>query len=409
MVKNSLSISKGAFSPDCLNNKTVLITGGGGGIGFEAARSLVWLGANVVIAEIDKNKGKQAEQLINNEFDTERAFFFHTDISCEKDIDRLGSFISKKFGALDVIINNATITPMGSIHKVGIKNWDNSYAVNLRSVILLIEKFIPDMIKRNSGIIVFVPSSGAAPYMGAYEVFKTAQVELCNTLAGELEGTNIITYSIGPGLVKTETALKGIETVANLMGITIEQFFQMNEKHLLSVESAGAGFAASVVLAHKYNGQEIGSIQALMDAQIIISENKENKTLELNEVEKVKLFDILSRIIKTYNEQYSGWLERNVFERQWVLRDFKKETGLSTEQMKDEMNSIFGTLQGDDWSCLHNYLQTIRKLQNYYKHQLNLLSKYEKNEQTLKENTKIINEWIDDLDVIMDILCIQLR
>lgn len=293
---------------------------------------------------------------------------------------------------------------MGSIHKVGIKNWDKSYEVNLRSVILLIEKFIPDMIKRNSGIIVFVPSSGAAPYMGAYEVFKTAQVELCNTLVGELESTNIIAYSIGPGLVKTETALKGIETVASLMGISMEQFFQMNEKHLLSVESAGAGFAASVVLADKYNGQEIGSIQALMDAQIMISENKENETFELNEAEKAKLFDVLSGIVKTYNEQYSSWLERNVFERQWILRDFKKETGLSTEQMKDEMNSIFGVLKGDNWSSLHNYLSTIRKLQNYYKHQLKLLSGYEKNPRKLKENTIVINGWIDDLEVIKDIL-----
>lgn len=95
MVKNNLSISKGIFSPSCLKDKTILIIGGGGGIGFEAARSLVWLGANVVIAEIDKDKGKQAEQLINNEFHTERAYFFPTDISRENDINRLSSFLKK--------------------------------------------------------------------------------------------------------------------------------------------------------------------------------------------------------------------------------------------------------------------------------------------------------------------------
>jgi NAD(P)-dependent dehydrogenase (short-subunit alcohol dehydrogenase family) len=68
----------------------------------------------------------------------------------------------------------------------------------------LLEKLLPGMLKRKSGTVVFVPSSGAAPYMGAYEVFKTAQVELCNTLAGELEGTGVITFSIGPGIVKTD-------------------------------------------------------------------------------------------------------------------------------------------------------------------------------------------------------------
>lgn len=293
---------------------------------------------------------------------------------------------------------------MGPIHKVGIKNWDRSYAVNLRSAILLIEKFLPDMIKRNSGTIVFVPSSGAAPYMGAYEVFKTAQVELCNTLVGELEGTNINAYSIGPGFVKTETALKAIETVAGLMGISMEQFFQMNEKHMLDVESAGAGFAASVVFADKYNGQEIGSVQALMDAHILFSQNTEINSTKFNESEKAKLLDTLSRVVKTYNDQYAGWLKRNIFERQWVLRDFKKETGLSTEQMKDEINSMFHLLESDNLNCLFSYLSTIEKLQNYYKHQLKLLSGYEKNPQKLSENTLIINRWIDDIQVIKHIL-----
>lgn len=240
--------------------------------------------------------------------------------------------------------------------------------------------------------------------MGAYEVFKTAQVELCNTLVGELEGTNINAYSIGPGFVKTETALKAIETVAGLMGISMEQFFQMNEKHMLDVESAGAGFAASVVFADKYNGQEIGSVQALMDAHILFSQNTEINSTKFNESEKAKLLDTLSRVVKTYNDQYAGWLKRNIFERQWVLRDFKKETGLSTEQMKDEINSMFHLLESDNLNCLFSYLSTIEKLQNYYKHQLKLLSGYEKNPQKLSENTLIINRWIDDIQVIKHIL-----
>lgn len=404
MRENQLVISKGCFSSNSLSCKTVLITGGGGGIGFEAARSLVWLGANVIIAEIDKKKGKEAEKAINEEFGTQRAYFFHADISLDKEINKLYSFITKKFGFLDVIINNATITPMGAIHKVGINSWDKSYAVNLRATILLIEKFLPDMISRNSGVIAFVPSSGAAPYMGAYEVFKTAQVELCNTLVGELENTNIITFSIGPGLVKTETALEGIKTVAGLMGISMEEFFQMNDKHMLSVESAGAGFAASIVNASKYNGQEIGSIQALMDANIIISENNEYEAIELSDDEKTKIINTLSRITKTYNEQYSGWLKRNVFERQWVLRDFKKETGLSTEQMKDEINNISLVIQEDNWGYLRDHLIIFKKLQGYYKHQLKLLSGYEKDVKKLEENKQIINEWIDDLNVIIEIV-----
>ncbi len=60
--------------------------------------------------------------------------------------------------------------------------------------------------------------------MGAYEIFKTAQAELSNTLSMELENTNIYSYTISPGLVKTETAVKSIEIVSNSMNISMDEF-----------------------------------------------------------------------------------------------------------------------------------------------------------------------------------------
>ena len=153
----------------------------------------------------------------------------------------------EKYGCPDVLFNNATITAMGAVEDVPIANWDKSYAVNFRAPLLLTQLLLPLMKNKNSGTVVFVSSSGAAPFMGAYEVFKTAQVELCNTLFGELENTNINVYSIGPGLVKTETAMKGIEVVSSRFGMTTEEFYRMNERHILGVEEAGTGFALSVL------------------------------------------------------------------------------------------------------------------------------------------------------------------
>ena len=107
--------------------------------------------------------------------------------------------------------------------------------------------------------------------MGAYEVFKTAQVELCNTLFGELENTNLNVYSIGPGLVKTERAMKGIEVVSSRFGMTTEEFYRMNERHILGVEEAGTGFALSILMADRYNGQEIGCIQVFIRFWVAIN------------------------------------------------------------------------------------------------------------------------------------------
>jgi NAD(P)-dependent dehydrogenase (short-subunit alcohol dehydrogenase family) len=396
-------IEKLKVSKDILSGKVILLTGGGGGIGFEAARALAYLGADVVIAEINEEKGEQAENTINRELDSKRVSFFSLDLAEEKQIDDLYHFIKSKYGFLDVLINNATITPMGAVDVVSIADWDRSYAVNLRAPVMLTRKFLPDMKERNSGIIVFVPSSGAAPYMGAYEVFKTAQVELCNTLSAELEGTGILTYSIGPGLVKTETAQNAIEKVAALMGMDIAEFYELNEKHILDAETAGVGFAVSVVNAGKYNGQEIGSIQALMDAGMF-AEKKDGEVSDHSSINTEELLPYIKNVVNVFNEQYNGWLQRSIFERQWVLRDFKKTVGIAGDSFQKLMINVMALAESNHFDNLSEYKSHFADLKKYYAHQYKLLQGFEKNPERLKENSQVILNWISDLQTVIDML-----
>ena len=68
-------VSKGNLTQDSLKGEVAIVTGAGRGIGYEAARALVWLGASVVIAEINDKNGKAAEENINKEFGAENHFF----------------------------------------------------------------------------------------------------------------------------------------------------------------------------------------------------------------------------------------------------------------------------------------------------------------------------------------------
>ena len=210
-------IQKANIEQDILQGANILLTGGAGGIGFETARALSFLGANVIIADIDKKKGRYAEKIINQETNSKRILFYYIDITNQTEINRLYKFVEKRYSFLDIIINNATITPVGAVDKTVIADWDKSYSVNLKAPVMLIQKFLPQMKAKNRGTIVFVSSSGASPYLGAYEVLKTAQVELCNTLTYELENSAINTFTISPGLVQTETAQKAIEIVSKNM------------------------------------------------------------------------------------------------------------------------------------------------------------------------------------------------
>lgn len=363
-----------------LYNKIVLITGAGGGIGFETAKYFAIMGAKVIILEINKEKGESAEKIINSIY-KDKVEFYNINLAEENSILKMKKYVLDKYGCPDIVFNNAAILHLGEIGKVSSNDWDNGYLVNFKAPVLLVNCFIGEMRKRNSGTFVFVSSSGAVAYMGAYEIFKTAQVELSNTLSMELENTNIYSYTISPGLVKTETAMKSIEVVAKSMNISLEEFYEMNKEHIISVEDAALGFALSVLNAKEYNGQEIGSIQVLNGL-----ENKNESYESCN-------FELLSRVIKTYEEQYLGWKERNIFERQWVLRDFKKCVGKSADEVYKIMKSMEkskGIISTDEYKLLESLIV-------YWEHQYELLQGFEKNKEKLQENSNIIKGWILDI------------
>ena len=175
-----------------LSGKIVLLTGAGGGIGLEAAKAFAEMGAKVLIAEIDREKGEKAAEDITVKFPG-AAFFLHTDLSDGTAIRKLCGDILARFGCPDIIFNNAAAVITGKIGEVSIEDWDLCYAVNLKAPVMLTSYFLEMMKERDSGCIVFVSSSGAAPYLAAYETFKTAQAEFSSALSMELEGTHVYT------------------------------------------------------------------------------------------------------------------------------------------------------------------------------------------------------------------------
>ncbi len=395
-------LEKNNYSKKALLNKTVLITGGGGGIGFEASRAFSYMGANVIIAEIDTVKGSQAQQLINDEFGNENVDFYHIDISDEKQIDKLYEYISSKYTQLDIIINNAAVVPMGAIDAVPISDWDLSYAVNLRAPVLLIQKFLPSM-KNSGGIIVFNPSASVAGYMSAYEIFKSAQVELCNTLAEENPENDIIIYSVAPGFVKTDTAVKAVETVASSMGITTEDFYKSQEDYIVDAEIAGVGYAISVVNARRYHGKETMSYQVLVDSGLI-SNNAEKVNSAQKQVDYDNLLLLFTSIADVFYDQYQGWQKKNLFQKRFILSDFKKQMGLPAESFKKQLEALQIQIKNHQWDNFLSSKDMFTKLQRFYEHQIKLLQSYEKDATQLANDTKLLNRWIDILKDIIDIL-----
>jgi len=395
-------LEKNNYDKNALQNQIVLITGGGGGIGIEASRAFAYMGAHVIIAEIDADRGKQAQKLINEENLNGTVDFFQIDITDEKQIDKLYEYIMDKYTRLDVLINNAAIVPMGAIDTVSISDWDLSYAVNLRAPVLLTKKFISSM-RDTGGTIVFIPSAAPTPYMSAYEIFKTAQVEFCNTLCEEIDGTGIIAYSIAPGFVKTDTAVKAVEIVATSLGITTEDFYKSLEELITDAEIAGVGYAVSVVKAKQYNGKEIMSYQVLMESGLI-SGGKEKSNSTQTQVDFDNLSFLFKNIADVFFDQYQNWQKKKLFQKQFILSDFKKQMGLPAESFKIQIEALQGQIHNNEWGNFLDSKKMFIKWRCFYEHQIKLLQGYEKNATQLESDTKLLNSWIENLQEIIKIL-----
>lgn len=398
-----LVISQGNLRAGMLQGQVAIVTGAGGGIGLEAARALAWLGATVVIAEVNADSGTQAELAVRARFGKGSAHFRQTDVSDERSVQDLHHWVMQHLGRVDAVVNNATIAVVGAAHELDISTWDRSYAVNLRGPVLLVRHFLPELLRQNSGAMVFVSSSGAAPYLGGYEVFKTAQVELANTLAAELEQTGVHCFTIGPGIVKTDTASRAIDLAAPLYGMTVEQFYAMNADKLLSSEAAGAGFAAAVAMAERYRGTEIGSIQALMDCGINLADDRALASTTAGHLEAgERAAALLSAVRQTLAAQVAGWYQRNIFERQWMLRDFRKHNGVAPEVFLQQLELMQTDLQSgrlQSTSSVH-----VQKLAAYYRRMLEMMRGYQKDPVKVKEQTEIINGWIAEVEAVLDLL-----
>ena len=396
-------IETGTLKRNSLKDKIAIVTGAGGGIGYEACRSLIWLGSKVIIAEINPKTGQQSAQKLNQEFGSDMALFIRTDIGDENSVKNLARQLDKTFGKVDIVINNATIAEIGAVKDLDIKAWDTSYRVNLRGPVLLARSFIPGMIKRNSGVFICVSSVGLA-YMGAYETIKAAQVHLSVTLNDELENTGVAVFSIGPGFVPTQTAVSGISKLAALMGKRENELQEAVKEFSLSVEAAGAGFAAAVVMAERYRGNEISSWQALTDAGINVPSLEKTSGGGITE-EKFEQALILCRSVhKTLSEQSASWKDRSVFERQWCIRTFRQKASMPVDEWFQVLKQLEAALQQKDTDTLKSINASLDYLAAYYAHLHEMAKGYIKDPAQREEQLGIIKNWQKEAEELSSLL-----
>jgi NAD(P)-dependent dehydrogenase (short-subunit alcohol dehydrogenase family) len=203
-------------------NKTVIITGAGNGIGRGIALLYAEKGASVVVADIDAAAGTQTVADIKEK--SGDAIFVQADVRSEPDIVRLMEEAYKAYCHIDILINNAGISVFRPVFELSADEWDNIINTNLRSVFLCSREAAKYMRhNRDGGRIVNIASTRAImsePNSEAYAASKGGIVALTHALAASLGQYGITVNAISPGWIETGdySKLRGTDHEQHLSG-----------------------------------------------------------------------------------------------------------------------------------------------------------------------------------------------
>ena len=181
--------------------KTVLITGGSRGIGESAVKAFSKSGYNVAFTY--KNSAEKAELLACEC----GALAIRADASVADEIREAAIKTEKKFGAIDVLINNAGISKTGLVTDMSDEELSEIFSVNTLGAFHAVRAVLPGMIRRKSGVIINVSSiwgiTGASCEV-AYSASKAALIGMTKALAKEAGPSGIRVNCVAPGVIKTE-------------------------------------------------------------------------------------------------------------------------------------------------------------------------------------------------------------
>lgn len=197
--------------------KTVLITGGGSGIGRAAALAFAAEGAAVAVTGRRREPLEQTVQLIRE--NGGQASAIAADVSSPADAERIVSATVNHHGGLHVAFNNAGILEAGPLADMDAAAWDRQLAVNLTGVFLTMKHEITHMRASGGGVIINTASNLGAhmrlPFLGAYAASKAAVSALTRAAAREYIADGIRINAISPGPIDTPMSLRPGETGAD--------------------------------------------------------------------------------------------------------------------------------------------------------------------------------------------------
>lgn len=200
-----------------LDGDTAIVTGGNRGIGRAIAEGLADVGADVVIANRDKEDGQAAAAAIAKDTDVD-TLAVQTDVTSEDDVQALVEEVVDTFGGIDVLVNNAGITHHNRVADKSVAEFQETIDINLTGAYRCSKYTGEVMIEDDGGVIINVSSMSAfianyPQHQVDYQASKGGLEAFKNQLASEWAKHGIRVNNINPGYVFTDNIVHGEGTI----------------------------------------------------------------------------------------------------------------------------------------------------------------------------------------------------
>jgi NAD(P)-dependent dehydrogenase (short-subunit alcohol dehydrogenase family) len=234
-----------------LGDKSVLVTGSTAGIGFAIASLFVEEGASVILNGRSENRVKEAAQRIREVHKNARLTEVAADLGTKEGIEKL----TQRVSTIDILVNNLGIYEAKSFTKITDEDGFKIFEINVLSGVRLSRYYLPKMLYKNWGRIVFISSESGLNIpveMVHYGVTKTAQIAVARGLAEMTAGTGVTVNSVLAGPTRSEGVEKFVNDMAKSRGtddaqVETEFFNSVRPSSLLKRFESPEEIAAMVV------------------------------------------------------------------------------------------------------------------------------------------------------------------
>ena len=208
-----------------LNQQVAIVTGAGRGIGRAIAFELARMGADIVVAELDRAGAERTASDVRGL--NRRATVVPTDVTSQKDLRAMAEQTRAEFGRIDILVNNAGIYRAAASVDVTEEHWDAIMNINAKAVFFASQAVLPTMIAQKRGVIVSLASM--AGKIGSrtnlpYNASKAAVISITKSLALAHAADGIRVNCVCPGFVETDMWAAVAREQGALLGQSPEEF-----------------------------------------------------------------------------------------------------------------------------------------------------------------------------------------